>query len=136
VLNSRCLQDGISWQKSWEGIQFVSRIFRFWAGSSTSFLLYGASIFALAAVNEPVPSWMDGELMGFLFMSLCEARQLADWLYFLTLSQPWSQFLFWNFSFSPPNIQVFFSPFETPPPTYLLSPTYPTHPHLPTHLYI
>jgi len=120
--NSICQQD----------FPFLSRIFHFWARSS---------IFCCTAPpSSHWPQWtstiLDGWCTDGISFSVPVLTKVVD-LYFLTLSQPWSQFLFWNFSFSPHlPFRFFFWSFWNFPATYLLSLTYPTHPHLPTHLYI
>ncbi len=168
MLNSRCLQDGISRRKNWEGIQFVSRIFRFWAGFSVTqqdlpllseifhFLLYSASIFTLASVNQHHPGWMV-HWWDFFF---CPCANQGSWpLFSYPFAALISVFVLELFFLPPPTIQVFFFvllklsrhlltlPYlsHSPPPTY--SPLYlkcdtfillpiPTHlfAYLPTHI--
>ncbi len=167
MLNSRCLQDGISRRKNWEGIQFVSRIFRFWAGFSVTqqdlpllseifhFLLYSASIFTLASVNQHHPGWMV-HWWDFFF---CPCANQGSWpLFSYPFAALISVFVLELFLLPTHHSGFFFCPFETfPPPTYSplpipLTPTYlltfifkmwyfhpPTYPHPsicpPTHLY-
>ncbi len=67
----------------------------------------------LSGQSEPAPTsaptWMDGALIGFSFLSLCHPRLT----FLFALSQPWSALIsgfFCNFIFSPSPSQFFFPP--------------------------
>jgi hypothetical protein len=87
------------------------------------------------AAPTSAPTWMDGALIGFSFLSLCHPRLTFFVCPFLALFQAWSQFFFATL-FSPhpnPILFIYLFSFETfptqppttphcPPPTY--SPIY------------
>jgi hypothetical protein len=70
--------------------------------------------------STSAPTWMDGALIGFSFLSLCHHPRLT---FFFALSQPWSALISvfsCNFIFSRPRTQFFFFwVLKLFPPTHL-----------------